>query len=184
MVTATHCPYCSLQCGVDVDGIAVSGREFPTNRGGLCRKGATAGALLRHPDRLTTPLARDHKGAALGPVSWDEALDRVAAAILRTQAPFQPAGKHPPHVGRSHRIRTQPMKPPTPRSLRPIRVWPGAHQPISIRRPPAQEPALLHRLRPHRRQRPVPRPHHLAFRLRSSARCAGSTGPSASGSHT
>ena len=105
MVTATHCPYCSLQCGVDVDGIAVSGREFPTNRGGLCRKGATAGALLRHPDRLTTPLARDHKVAALGPVSWDEALDRVAAAILRTQAPFQPAGKHPPHVGRSHRIR-------------------------------------------------------------------------------
>ena len=90
MVTATHCPYCSLQCGVDVDGIAVSGREFPTNRGGLCRKGATAGALLRHPDRLTTPLARDHKGAALGPVSWDEALDRVAAAILRTQAEHGP----------------------------------------------------------------------------------------------
>lgn len=31
--------------------------------------------------RLTTPLVRDHKGAALRPATWDEALDRVAAGI-------------------------------------------------------------------------------------------------------
>jgi formate dehydrogenase major subunit len=31
--------------------------------------------------RLTTPLVRDHKAAALRPATWDEALDRVAAGI-------------------------------------------------------------------------------------------------------
>ncbi|SMD22170.1 molybdopterin oxidoreductase family protein [Lentzea albidocapillata] len=43
--------------------------------GGLCQKGWTAGELLRHPGRLTTPLLHGR------PVSWDEALDFVAARI-------------------------------------------------------------------------------------------------------
>ncbi|MFJ5989957.1 molybdopterin oxidoreductase family protein [Lentzea sp. NPDC092896] len=43
--------------------------------GGLCQKGWTAGELLRHPGRLTTPLLHGQ------PVSWDEALDFVAARI-------------------------------------------------------------------------------------------------------
>ena len=86
--TQTHCPYCSLQCGVDVrsgPSVEVSGREFPTNRGGLCLKGATAGELLGHPRRLTTPLARDRPGGRLVPVSWDDALDRVVASITDAQ---------------------------------------------------------------------------------------------------
>lgn len=53
-------------------------------------KGATALELLAHPDRLTTPLARDGKGAPLRPVSWDEALDRVAAAIETAQREHGP----------------------------------------------------------------------------------------------
>ena len=43
--------------------------------GGLCQKGWTAGELLRHPSRLTTPLLHG------SPVSWDEALDFVASRI-------------------------------------------------------------------------------------------------------
>ncbi|MFS8101262.1 molybdopterin oxidoreductase family protein [Lentzea alba] len=43
--------------------------------GGLCQKGWTAGELLRHPGRLTTPLIHGE------PASWDEALDFVAARI-------------------------------------------------------------------------------------------------------
>ena len=58
----THCPYCALQCAMTLTspaGLApaaqpgpgpvpapnpapaleVAGRDFPTNRGGLCRKG-------------------------------------------------------------------------------------------------------------------------------------------------
>jgi assimilatory nitrate reductase catalytic subunit len=87
---ATHCPYCALQCGmtlVQQDGVwQVSARDFPTNKGGLCRKGWTAATLLTAPDRLTTPLARAHKDAPLLPVSWDYALDRIAAAMRGIQA--------------------------------------------------------------------------------------------------
>ncbi|MGN6606270.1 MAG: molybdopterin oxidoreductase family protein [Jatrophihabitans sp.] len=82
----THCPYCALQCGMTVDaGGTIAPRDFPTNRGGLCQKGWTAGELLRSPHRLTAPLARDHRGAPLREVSWDDALDRVAAAIRTLQ---------------------------------------------------------------------------------------------------
>src|SRR5579859_64878 len=86
---ATHCPYCSLQCGmllIDNDtGPTVAARAFPTNAGGLCQKGWTSTALLRHPERLLTPLARDRKGGELRPVSWEDALDRVTSAIVATQ---------------------------------------------------------------------------------------------------
>jgi predicted molibdopterin-dependent oxidoreductase YjgC len=76
----THCPCCALQCGtrlVAEDGrLVVAPRDFPTNKGGLCRKGFTAAELLDARDRLTVPLVREHKGGALLAVSWDQALDR------------------------------------------------------------------------------------------------------------
>ena len=89
--TDTHCPYCALQCGMTLErGMAgdwsVQSRDFPTNKGGLCRKGWTAGTLLTHPDRLTTPLMRADKSSPLRPVSWDAALDRIANEIIRLQA--------------------------------------------------------------------------------------------------
>ena len=59
--------------------------EFPTNRGGLCSKGWTAAELLDHPDRLVQPLVRDRRDAPLRSTSWDDALDRVAQAIRRSQ---------------------------------------------------------------------------------------------------
>lgn len=96
---ATHCPYCALQCamtlsapptgGADRAPLVVTGREFPTNRGGLCQKGWTSAQVLRTPDRLTVPLVRDAAGV-LVPASWDEALDRVAGAIRTAQASAGP----------------------------------------------------------------------------------------------
>ncbi|MGD0102552.1 MAG: molybdopterin oxidoreductase family protein [Rhodopila sp.] len=87
---ATHCPYCALQCGmmlVRQDGqLQVAARDFPTNKGGMCRKGWTSASLLTAPDRLTTPLARTTRDAPLLPVSWDVALDRIAAAMRSVQA--------------------------------------------------------------------------------------------------
>ena len=87
---ATHCPYCALQCaqtltqtsGLDGgndggNGVTVEGRDFPTNRGGLCQKGWTSAEVLATADRLTTPLVRTADGD-LVPTSWDEALDLVA----------------------------------------------------------------------------------------------------------
>jgi len=88
---ATHCPYCSLQCGISLacgeDGtIELTGRDDPINRGALCTKGTNAAELLGHPERLTTPLVRDFRGGPLRPASWDEALDRIVAAIRDAQA--------------------------------------------------------------------------------------------------
>ncbi len=88
--TLTHCPYCSLQCGITLsvapDRVHLEPQEdFPTNRGGLCSKGWTAAELLHHPDRLDQPLVRDRRGQPLRPTTWDDALDRVAQAISRSQ---------------------------------------------------------------------------------------------------
>ncbi|MGN8245709.1 molybdopterin oxidoreductase family protein [Cellulomonas soli] len=85
----THCPYCALQCaqtltaaGASTAVVTAAGRQFPTNRGGMCQKGWTSPTLLHAPDRLTTPLVRDVHGT-LVPATWDEALtlvtDRLAA---------------------------------------------------------------------------------------------------------
>jgi assimilatory nitrate reductase catalytic subunit len=88
--TATHCPYCALQCGIELVAdetgrLAVRGDPvFPTNRGALCVKGWTAADTLGHPERLRTPLARGADGR-LAPTSWDDALDRVAAALRDAQ---------------------------------------------------------------------------------------------------
>ncbi|HET8643362.1 MAG TPA: molybdopterin-dependent oxidoreductase, partial [Pseudonocardiaceae bacterium] len=98
MRTATHCPYCALQCGMDLigpdtgGGFAVQPRNFPTNGGGLCQKGWTAAELLRTPDRLTTPLVRDRKGGPLRPATWEAALDRTVAELQRVRGEHGPNG--------------------------------------------------------------------------------------------
>ena len=88
--TSTHCPYCALQCGMNLiarEGVlTVAPRnDWPTNKGGLCQKGWTAAELLTHPDRLTTPLMRDRKGEPLRPVSWEIALNRIAQEFTHVQ---------------------------------------------------------------------------------------------------
>jgi assimilatory nitrate reductase catalytic subunit len=63
----------------------VTPRDFPTNKGGLCKKGFTAASLLNAPGRLTTPLIRDRKGGAFRAAGFDEALDAVAKGFQRIQ---------------------------------------------------------------------------------------------------
>ncbi|TDU78337.1 MULTISPECIES: molybdopterin oxidoreductase family protein [unclassified Streptomyces] len=88
--TATHCPYCALQCGMNLRpepggaSVVVEEREdFPVNRGALCGKGRTAPAVLSSRVRLTGPLVRTHAGR-LEPATWEEALDTVAEGLART----------------------------------------------------------------------------------------------------
>ena len=90
--TATHCPYCSLQCGMAVTAgdrpPTLVPLDFPTNRGGLCSKGWSSTDLLDHPERLLRPLVRAVPGdrtSALVETTWDDALGRVVAAIGSTQ---------------------------------------------------------------------------------------------------
>lgn len=93
-VTPTHCPYCALQCGMNLTraregGVTVTERpDFPVNRGALCGKGRTAPAVLSSHVRLTSPLVR--KDGVLTPAGWDEALDRVAEGLSRARAGHGP----------------------------------------------------------------------------------------------
>lgn len=92
----THCPYCSLQCGMALrpapgsepgseGGVAVVERTaFPVNRGALCGKGRTAPAVLSSRVRLTEPLVRRPDTGRLEPATWEEALDRVAEGLAAT----------------------------------------------------------------------------------------------------
>jgi assimilatory nitrate reductase catalytic subunit len=67
------------------EGVSVTPRDFPTNRGGLCQKGWTSADVLTTPDRITRPLLRAASGE-LEPASWDEALGYVAARVRAIQA--------------------------------------------------------------------------------------------------
>ncbi|MEJ8669229.1 molybdopterin-dependent oxidoreductase [Streptomyces sp. MS1.AVA.1] len=93
-MTPTHCPYCALQCGMNLTplqggGVAVVERpDFSVNKGALCGKGRTAPAVLDSAVRLTSPLVRS--GGTLVPATWDEALDRVAEGLARTRTEHGP----------------------------------------------------------------------------------------------
>lgn len=88
-MTQTHCPYCSLQCGMVLEGRRTlevqPWPEFPVNEGALCRKGWTATGLRGHRERLTTPLVRDRATGELRSADWNEALDLVAARVRGLQ---------------------------------------------------------------------------------------------------
>ena len=83
-MTDTHCPYCALQCAQKLSGeghesLTAEPRDFPTNLGGMCQKGWTSADVLRVPDRVTVPQRRTPTG--FEPVSWEEALDDIAARV-------------------------------------------------------------------------------------------------------
>lgn len=85
-MTDTHCPYCALQCAQRLLGepLAAEPRAFPTNVGGMCQKGWTSAEVLRVTDRITSPLKKVADG--FEEISWDEALDDIAARVLAITA--------------------------------------------------------------------------------------------------
>src|SRR3954470_3556917 len=93
--TDTHCPYCSLQCGMTLTAgdrpATLVPADFPTNRGALCSKGWSSTELLDHPERLTRPLVRavaSDRTSPLVETTWEHALDRLVTAIERTQTRY------------------------------------------------------------------------------------------------
>ncbi|MEU8029231.1 molybdopterin oxidoreductase family protein [Streptomyces sp. NPDC049099] len=90
--TPTHCPYCALQCGMNVTplpqgGVEVTERtDFPVNRGALCGKGRTAAQVLSPAVRLTSPLVRS--GGRLVEASWEAALDLIAERLGSTREEY------------------------------------------------------------------------------------------------
>ncbi len=108
------CPYCGVGCQITYhlkDGKIdhVEGAKGPANDGRLCVKGRFGFDYVHHPERLTRPLVRRDDApkdpavleAALGgkpgrastaplralfrEASWDEALDRAAAGLLKAR---------------------------------------------------------------------------------------------------
>ena len=92
-IVQTHCCFCGQQCGIQlkVKDNRVIGFEpwedFPFNQGRLCPKGVKRYMQDEHPDRLKAPLMRKD-GTGFVPVSWNEALDRVAGEIKRIQQAY------------------------------------------------------------------------------------------------
>lgn len=81
--TATHCPYCAMQCAMQLsentEGVGVTGLEHPINKGKLCVLGQNSAKLFDHSARLTQPLVR--KQGKLVAASWEEALERAVAGF-------------------------------------------------------------------------------------------------------
>ena len=94
----TTCPYCGVGCGL-VLNLATRGSSFRsttyrrTNRARECSVSGRFGLGFMHsPDRLTTPLVRRERGGPLESVSWDEALDLVAARLALHRTSFAALG--------------------------------------------------------------------------------------------
>jgi formate dehydrogenase major subunit len=96
--TRSTCPYCAVGCGVLIytigDGaknvtpqaIHVEGDpDHPTNRGTLCPKGSSLEQDILNPRRLTKPQVRRPGGTEWQDISWDQALDEIAAWTKKTR---------------------------------------------------------------------------------------------------
>jgi assimilatory nitrate reductase catalytic subunit len=85
-VIRTTCPYCGVGCGliVGTDGAIFGDFDHPANHGRLCSKGAALAETLASDGRLLYPQIGGRN------VSWDEALDLIAATFKQTIADHGP----------------------------------------------------------------------------------------------
>ncbi len=90
----TICNYCGCGCGVylSVDQGRVVGsypsKSHPISKGNLCSKGWHLHEFIHSRNRLSAPLLR--KNGKLQRVSWEEALDYTAGALLRSKEQYGP----------------------------------------------------------------------------------------------
>jgi assimilatory nitrate reductase catalytic subunit len=91
-VVPTHCPYCAVQCGMNLlvaDNHVVGFEpryDFPVNEGRLCPKGVTAYLQTHHPDRLLHPLIK--RNGKFERATWEEALDLIASKFKEIQQKY------------------------------------------------------------------------------------------------
>jgi formate dehydrogenase major subunit len=89
--TRNTCPYCSVGCGILMYGLGDGAKnasasiihiegdaDHPVNRGTLCPKGASLIDFIHSPNRLLAPQYRAPGASEWSPMSWDEALNRIA----------------------------------------------------------------------------------------------------------
>ena len=89
--TRNTCPYCSVACGIimyskgdlkkgeKAEIIHIEGdTDHPTNRGTLCPKGAALLNFVKADTRLKQPMIRKPGTDKFEPITWNDALDRIA----------------------------------------------------------------------------------------------------------
>lgn len=89
--TRNTCPYCSVSCGLLMYSLGDKSKnatasifhiegdpDHPVNRGTLCPKGAALIDFIHSPSRLTHPEYRAPGSDRWQPISWDEAMARIA----------------------------------------------------------------------------------------------------------
>jgi len=90
-VRKTLCALCDCRCGIDAyvkddELLKVEGSENnPVNKGKLCARGQSSRPWIYSPERIKTPLLRtgERGSGEFTPISWDEALDRIASRLLQ-----------------------------------------------------------------------------------------------------
>lgn len=92
--TRNTCTYCSVACGILIYTLGDDAKnarpsvihiegdpDHPVNRGTLCPKGAGLLDVVHAPTRLRYPMYRAPGSTAFKRVSWEFALDRIAALM-------------------------------------------------------------------------------------------------------
>src|SRR5260221_8863126 len=90
--TRSTCPYCSVSCGVIIYTIGDKAKnvtpqvihvegdpDHPINRGTLCPKGASLEQDILNDRRIVKPQVRRPGGTEWQDISWDDALNEIAA---------------------------------------------------------------------------------------------------------
>jgi formate dehydrogenase major subunit len=89
--TRNTCPYCAVACGIVMYSLGDASKnaapsiihiegdpDHPVNRGTLCPKGAGLLDFVHSPSRLLRPEYRAPGSDKWQPISWDDALGRIA----------------------------------------------------------------------------------------------------------
>lgn len=81
------CHFCSVGCGIEVKVrdnkiISTEGlKEHPINEGALCPKGRSLAEMPNSELRVTHPLVRRPGGTKWEPITWEEAIDKIANKV-------------------------------------------------------------------------------------------------------
>jgi formate dehydrogenase major subunit len=96
--TRSTCPYCAVSCGVIIHTLGDRAKnvrasvvhvegdpDHPISRGALCPKGVSLKSDITHSNRLTTPKVRRPGSDHWEEISWDQAINGIAAHVKDTR---------------------------------------------------------------------------------------------------
>src|SRR6266403_2222113 len=96
--TRSTCPYCSVSCGVIIYTLGDKAKnaipqvvhvegdpDHPINRGTLCPKGSSLEQDILNDRRIIKPQVRRPGGTEWEDISWDQALNEIAAKVKKTR---------------------------------------------------------------------------------------------------